>query len=401
MRQILALTALACCSKSDAPGPGGRGGGKLAYPVDVAQLAVRHMQYTVNEPGSIEAFQEVQITARVAGALDKVLFVEGQEVKAGEVMAMIESERYSVAVEQAKTAVAKATATEKAAEAALNRRLEAQKESPGLVAGEEIEQKQTAVDAAKADVDAAKEQLHVANINLRDSSVRATIGGVIQSRKVQQGQYIQPGVVLATITQREPLLVRFQVTEQDAGRLHNDMPVLLQLREAKRTYNGKITLVAGTADTTTRMVPITAEVDKHDSTDHSHWLRPGAFCEVTVPVGDARDGIVVPSLAVQPTEKGSVVYVVDERGDKHIVHARVVQLGMHTSDGGVELTRGVSAGETIVVRGIDPLSDGAPVKVNSTLTLEQASVPVDAGVAAPPIEPAAAGSGHHHRGSAQ
>jgi RND family efflux transporter MFP subunit len=212
--------------------------------------------------------------------------------------------------------------------------------------------------------------------------------------------------VLATILQREPMLLRFQVAEQDAPRLEAGMPATLTLKETPREYTAKITLVSDAADPATRMVPVTAQIDQ---TDHKHWLRPGAFCQVTVPVGNARQGIVVPSLAVQPTEKGNIVYVVD---GQHIAHARVVQLGMHTADGGVELTRGVAAGELLVVRGIEPLSDGAPVKIGSTLTLEaatarpptaggagpgSASAP-DATAGAPGPEPAAgSGSGHRRR----
>src|SRR5262249_46598614 len=160
--------------------------------------------------------------------------------------------------------------------------------------------------------------------------------------------FLQPGAVLATILDLYPMLVRFQVTEQDAPRLHNGMDVQLTLKESPRTYSAKITLVGGTADATTRMVPITGQIDTTEATEHGHWLRPGAFCEVVVPVGTARPGIVVPSLAIQPTEKGNVVYIVD---DKHIAHARVVQEGMHTPEGGIELTRGVSPGEMMVVRG--------------------------------------------------
>src|SRR5262245_8481444 len=194
------------------------------------------------------------------------------------------------------------------------------------------------------------------------------------------------------------MLLRFQVAEQDAPRLEAGMPATLMLKETPREYTAKITLVSDAADLATRMVPVTAQVDQ---TDHKHWLRPGAFCTVTVPVGNARQGIVVPSLAVQPTEKGNVVYVVD---DKHVAHARVVQLGMHTPDGGVELTRGVAAGELMVVRGIEPLTDGAPVKISSQMTLEQASAPGDAGVPASvalPAEGSGAGSAEAGAGSGQ
>jgi membrane fusion protein, multidrug efflux system len=390
---IAAGAAAAGCSKpSDAPT--GKRTGKLEYPVDVARLEVRQMQYTVTAPGSIDAFQQVQITARVAGAVDKVSFVEGQVVKAGDVLVAIESERYQIGVEQARSTLLKSQATQKAAEAALERRLTATKDSPGLVPGEEIEQKQTTVDTAKADVESARQALRIAELNLRDSSVRAPIAGVVQTRTVQQGQYLQAGAVLATILQRDPMLLRFQVTEQDAPRLKPDMAATLQLKESPRAFTAKISLVGGAADPATRMVPITAQIDQ---TDHQYWLRPGAFCEVTVPIGNARKGIVVPSLAVQPTEKGNVVYVVD---DNHIAHAKLVELGMHTPEGGVELTRGVAAGELLVVRGIEPLTDGAPVKLGSTLTLEAANTPIDAGVgpSTPPVEPTA-GSGSGAAGS--
>jgi len=416
-RVILCVLLAACSSKSsDAPqggrrGGGGAGGAKLESAGDVSPLAARQMQYSVNAPGTIDAFQQVQITARVAGAVDKVAFAEGQNVKQGDPLVVIESERYQIALEQAHATVAKAVAAQKAAQAALDRRNEAQAASPGLVPGEEIEQKQTAVDTAKADVLAAQQAQRVAELNLRDSVVRAPIAGVVQTRTVNQGQYLQPGAVLATILQKDPMLVRFQVTEQDAPRLKPDMPVNIQLKESAREFTGKITLVADAADPTTRMVPVTGTVDP---TDHQYWLRPGAFCEVTVPIGTARPGIVVPSIAVQPTEKGNIVYVVDTVGDKKVVHATTVELGMHTADGGVELTRGVKEGQLIVVRGIDPLTDGAPVKVGNTISLDDAMKPP---AAAPPPEPESGGSGagggsgggsgggghgsgHRHKGSA-
>jgi len=362
MKRLLFFVLVVACSKSNAQE--GNKGRKLEYPVQVAPLVKRHVQYAVTAPGSIEAFQQVQITARVQGAVDHVSFVEGQNVKEGDTLATIESDRYQVAVDQAKANVAKASATEKSQEAQLARRQTASTSNPGLIPGEELEQHQTAVDTAKADVAAANQALRVAQLNLRDSIVRAPIAGVVQTRTVQTGQYLQPGAVLATIIQREPLLLRFSVTEQDAPRLKAGMDATLMLRESSHTYNAKISLVAGAADVQTRLVSVTATIEE---TDHQYWLRPGAFCEVSVPIGDARDAIVVPTMSVTPTEKGNVVYVIDE---KNQAHAKVVELGMHTPDGNVEVTRGVAEGEQVVVRGIEPLTDGAPVKVTDHTTLD-------------------------------
>jgi len=384
---VIAVALCAACSKGADAGKSGR---KLEYPVQVAPLVKRHVQYAVTAPGSIDAFQQVQITARVAGAVDSVAFVEGQLVKQGDVLATIETDRYKVAVDQAKAALAKSQATQRSQEAELASRQAADKAHPGLIAGEELEQHQTSVETAKADVAASNEALRVAELNLRDAFVRAPIGGVVQTRTVQTGQYLQPGAVLATIIQRDPLLLRFAVAQQDAPRLKADMPCALTMRESPRAYTAKITLVGGAADPNTRLIPVTAQIDQ---TDHQYWLRPGAFCEVSVPIGDARDAIVVPSMSVQPTEKGNVVYVVD---DKNIAHQKIVELGMHTPEGNIEITRGLDEGATLVVRGVEPLSDGAPVKITDHTTLDA----INDGGAPPMGAPATSGSASHDHGGA-
>jgi RND family efflux transporter MFP subunit len=367
---------------------------KLQYPVQVAPLELRKVSYSVSAPGSIEAFQQVQITARVAGAVDRVAFEEGAAVKKGDVLVIIERDRYEVAVGQAKAALAKAEANAKSAEAELARRQGAVSSHPGLVPGEEIATYETAVATSKADVDAATQSVKVAELNLRDAFVRAPFAGVVQSRTVQAGQYLQPGAVLATLLQRDPLLLRFPVSEQDAPRIKPGMIAQMNLRESERTYSAKIILAAEAADPTTRLVQITAEVD---DTEHKYWLRPGAFCDVTVSVGAPREAIVVPTIAVQPTEKGNVVYVVD---DKNVAHPAPVTLGMHTPEGGVEVTQGLKAGQLLVVRGFEPLTEGAPVKITERTTLqhvEQSSVDAGATPAASgtaELPPRAIGSAH-------
>jgi multidrug efflux system membrane fusion protein len=351
-----------------------KGISKLEYPVQVAPLDLRDVSYTVMAPGSMEAFQQVQITSRVSGAVDKVAFVEGQTVKQGDVLVTIETERYEVAVGQAKASLERAQATEKAAEAELARRQGAVAQHPGLVAGEEIAQFETNVATGKADVSSAEQALKVAQLNLRDAFVRAPFGGVLQSRTVQAGQYLQPGAVLGTLLQRDPLLLRFGVTETDALRLKAGMTANMTLRESPRSYTATIILVAEAADPTTRLVPVTAKVD---DTEHKYFLRPGAFCEVSVPVGSWKPAIVVPSIAVSPTDSGNVVYTVDE---KNVAHLKHVQLGMYTPEGGVEITQGLNAGELLVVQGFEALSDGAPVKISSRTTLQAAqAVQGDAG----------------------
>jgi multidrug efflux system membrane fusion protein len=366
---------------------------KMQYPVQVAPLELRQVAYNVMAPGTIEAFQQVQITARVAGAVDKVAFVEGQQVKQGDVLVTIETDRYQVAVDQAKASVARAVASEQSAEANLARRTGADQAHPGLVAGEEIASFQTGVATSKADVVSAQQSQRVAELNLRDAFVRAPIAGTVQSRTVQSGQYLQAGAVLATILQRDPMILRFGVTEQDAPRLKSGMTANLALRESTRTYNAKIILVADAADPLTRLVPVTAQID---DTEHKYWLRPGAFCEVNVPIGDARPAIVVPSIAVQPTATGNIVYVVD---DKNVAHVKNVQLGMYTPDGGVEVTTGLAVGDLLVVQGFEALAESAPVKIAERTTL-QAAIANAAAAASAAAVPAPMSSGSAGAGAA-
>src|SRR5262249_38181327 len=111
-----------------------------------------------------------------------------------------------------------------------------------------------------------------------------------------------------------------------------------------------------------------------------YWLRPGAFCDVSIPVGSTRKAAVIPELAIRASEKGFLTYVVQGT----VAKERVVSLGMHTSNGYVEVTSGLSPGDLLVVRGTEPLTHGAPVKVSDKTTLEA----FDAGASAAPASDA-------------
>ena len=407
----LAVVLAACGKSQDTPAIAKHQ--TVAYPVDVAPLEQRPITFSVDEPGSIDAYQ-VQVTARVAGPVDDVKFMEGDEVNKDQPLVTIDRARYAIALSQAKAAYAKAVANEKSAEAALNRRLDAQKESPGLVPGEEIEQKQTAVDTAKADVEGAKQDQAVAELNLKESTVLATTKGTVQTRTVQQGQYLSPGNMIATIIQGEPILLRFNVSETDAPRLRHAMEkgqatgtFTLPHESAEYTYHAKLTFLGEAADPATRLFAATAEVDSptkgiaptdkdalKDASKAVKRLRPGAFAQVSFPIGTARPGIVVPAVAVQPTDQGNVIYVVDS---SNLAHRRIVTTGMHTSDGGVELTNNVKPGDLLVVNGTDPLSEGATVTIKNRTTLEAALSTAGSNAAAttppPPPPPTTATTG--------
>jgi membrane fusion protein, multidrug efflux system len=391
---VVALLALSC-KKGDAAdekgggrkGRGGRGG--LAFAVDVMPVEKKKTAYVVTAPGTIDAFERVQVTARVAGAVDRVGFSEGQLVKKGDVLVVIDSERFRLAVDSAYAAMGKAEAAMRDAEAGVRRREKAIGENPGLVPGEELESYRTKAASAKADRAVASAALRAAQVNLRDSSVRAPMDGVIQTRTVETGQYVNAGYVMATLLRREPMLLRFQVEPQDAPRLKLGMGAKFTMRETQREFSAKVTLVAGSADAVTHMVPVTAEVVDEG---HKYWLRPGSFCDVTIEIDATRDAALVPRLAVRATDHGYVVYVIEDGKAKE----RTITLGMSTRDGWVEVRSGLNAGDKLVVRGAEALSDDAKVRPNEVTAAAVSAAA--AGKAPPPSPSASASSGERRKG---
>ncbi len=328
---------------------------RVSYPVEVEPVRVQSLTYAVNAVGSVDAFEKVQVTARVAGVVDRVLFAEGNYAKLNQILVEIEPERYRLAVEAARATHEKAQASQADAEAGLKRREEVVKETPGLIPGEEIETWRTKVRVAASEVAQAKSALDQANLNLHDAYVRAPLSGIIQTRTVQTGQYIPVGTVMATLVRREPLLLRFKVPERDAARLTMDMPANFRVRESPREFTAKIVHVAAAADETSRMVDITGEVEGGDTST----LRPGTFAEVTVPVQTVKTAPVIPQTAVRPSERGFLAFVIEN----NTAVERVLTLGMRTADGQVEVLSGLAPDEQLVVRGSEALRDGVPVRL--------------------------------------
>jgi len=351
---IMAL--LSGCSNSPASQPGGKGR-QMQFPVEVAPIEARRVEYRVSAVGSVEAFEVVQVTARVAGVVEQVRFAEGQRVEPGQALVEIEPDRYRLAVQSARAALAKAEASLAEAQASLGRREGAVTQNPGLIPGEELETWRTRVNTAQAEAAQARAALELADLNLRDAFARAPFAGAIQTRTVQTGQYVQPGATLATLVRRDPLLLRFQVPEQEAAPLRPGLRASFEVRDDERQFTALLTHVAESADPASRMVAVTAQIDD----PAREALRPGTFAQISIPVGAAAQAPVIPQIAVRPSERGFLSYVV-EGG---VARERVLVLGMRTADGQVEVRSGVRPGDSLVVHGAEALYEGAPVRVAS------------------------------------
>lgn len=246
---IFLLPSLFRGDRSSAAGPASSRGGGGAFPVEVAPVTTRKVEYSVSAVGSVEAFEVVQVTARVPGAIEKMHFSEGERVKKGEVLAEIEPARYELEVATARANLEKAEAAFAEAEAGLARREGAVQKNPGLIPGEELAAWRTRVRTATAEVAAAKASLEQAAMDAHNARARAPFAGTIQTRDAQTGQYVQPGALLTTLVRREPLLLRFKLTEQDAARITPRMPARFKTRDVQHELMGATVVFGGVAAT--------------------------------------------------------------------------------------------------------------------------------------------------------
>lgn len=331
---------------------------RLRFPVEAQPVSTGVVTYVVNAVGSVEAFETVRITARVAGRVSAVAFQEGESTTTERVLVEIEPERFRLALNAAKAQLAKAEALQVDASGSLARRESVNRENPGLVREEDLQAARARVATTIAERDLARAALQVAELDLADALVRSPVAGVLQSRPIQTGQYVQPGTELATLLRRDPLLVRCRIPQMDATRLATGHRLRFRVDESGADYGAVITHLGAGADPTTRLVDLTAHVDDPQQAK----LIPGSFARVTIAV-QSQESVVVPAAAIRPSERGFLAYVVRGNDDDERAEERVLSLGLRTADGQVEIRKGLTPGERLIVLGAEGLSNDARITV--------------------------------------
>ena len=366
---ITTTLAAACSGTPGAPAPAAR---RPGVSVRVEPVSLRDVVYSIQAVGSLEADEVVQVTAEVEGAVTAVMFDEGARVSPRTALARIDPERYRLEAQRAEAAFRRAQADVRRAEADYQRREELTREN--LVPAEELNRARGDRDRLAAEASSMQASWNIALQNVRRSEVRAPAGGVINTRRVEKGQWVKQGDVLATIVDISRLRLRFKVSEGESLRAGKDQPISFRVSAlGNARFEGRIYHVGEVADPATRQVEIVAWVA------NPGVLKPGFFAEVEVASETHKAATVVPERAVQASEQGFVAYAVED-GKARV---RKVEIGVRTGDGGVEILGGLKPGEIVVVEGNDRVADGIPVTV--------AGASPGAG-AAPPAAGASAGA---------
>jgi len=365
-------------------GPPGASNGMT---VSVAKVQRTNLDVHYHALGTVTAFATVNVKPRVNGELVKVLFTEGQEVKAGDLLAVVDPRPYRAALTQAEGTLAQNQAQLKNAQIDLER-------YKGLYAEDSIAKQTLDTQAAllgqyQGTLKTNQGQVDDAKLNLAFTEVRAPISGRLGLRQVDVGNLVTSSdtTPIVVITQVQPIAVVFSLPQQQLGTVaaqlnqSKKLPVQALDRNKDQTLaSGELITLDNQIDTTTGTVKLKA---KFENTDRS--LFPNQFVNVRLLAETLHDVLVIPANAVQRGNDGTYVYVLVE-GDK--VAQRAVTLG--TSEGErVVVEKGVNADEQVVVEGTDRLRDGmavrvaAPEQVKKEVSEETGQKPFGQGDAAP------------------
>lgn len=216
----------------------------------------------------------------------------------------------------------------------------------------------TAINGAQqawAGLTAADAQANLAQKAVSDTLIRAPFDGAVSERRITPGEYCQVGKVVVVVVQQDPLRLRLDIPEADAGQVAEGRDVSLSVAAYPgRVFHGKVARIGAAIKTQTRSLPLEAEVPNPDGA-----LKPGSFARAQIALGGSeRRAIVVPRAAVGTTGSASRVFV---RAGARVIE-RIVNIGREV-DGNVEIRGTLTAADEVAVTEVDKLSDGAEIKL--------------------------------------
>lgn len=342
-------------------GPWGRGDGG-PVPVRVAPVEQGDFAIQLKALGTVTAYNTVNVRSRVDGELVKVLFEEGQMVKAGDLLAVIDPRPYEVALQQAEGTLQENRAQLQNAEIDLKRYQGLYAEDS--IAKQTLDTQLALVNQYRGTLQANQAAVNEAKLNLQFTQIRAPISGRLGLRQVDVGNLISSGdtTPLVVITQTLPIAVSFTLPEGDLpqvlkARASGGEPLVVEAwdrSERQLLATGELESLDNQIDTTTGTVRMKARFANADEI-----LFPNQFVNVRLRVETRRQASLIPAAALQYGSRGTFVFVV---GADDKVSVRSVQAG--PSDGERTLIEeGVALGERLVLEGTDRLRDGAKVEV--------------------------------------
>jgi multidrug efflux system membrane fusion protein len=374
----------------------GRFGAGLPTPVGLVAAAKGEVAIVIRALGTVTALNTVNVKTQITGQLIKVEFKEGQMVKQGDLLAVVDPRPYDVALQQAIGQQQKDEALLKNAQIDLERykKLVAQ----DSIARQQYDTQASLVRQYEAALVIDQAQVDAAKLNVTYTRIIAPLTGRIGLRLVDPGNYVTmaDATSICTIIQVQPISVLFTIPEDTLPQVRQRLKAgaTLEVRVLDRAQKtelavGRLDTHDNVIDTTTGTVKLRAVFDNKDET-----LFPNQFVNVRLLADTVKDAVVVPLAAIQRGPPGTFVYVAKP---DDTVAIRVVELGA-TDGEKQQILSGLQVGEQVVIDGTDRLRDGAKIRRPGSGPRSAAGPPV---AAAPPEGPGSGGQGERPQGRRQ
>ena len=361
----LALLALGACGDKK---PAQAGPGAMPPPeVSVVTVAPERVAITNELPGRLEATRSAEVRARVPGIVQKRLFTEGSDVKAGAVLFRIDPASLQASLANVQAARSRADANLAQATLKVNRYRPLVQTN--AISRQEYDDALAAQKQAQADLEAARANLQTASLNLGYATVTAPISGRIGRAQVTEGALVGQGEAtpLATIQQLDPIYVNLTQSSSELLRLRQAMAAgklktvgrdqasvsLVTEDGAPYPHTGKLLFSDLAVDQSSGAITLRAEFPNPD-----RYLLPGMYVRARLEQAVNESAITVPQQAVQRDNDSASVMTVGADGK---VATRPIRTGSVQGDKWI-VTDGLKEGDVVIVEGLQKVQPGAPVK---------------------------------------
>jgi membrane fusion protein, multidrug efflux system len=327
-------------------------------PVTAGTVAAQDVPVFLNGIGTVQAYNMVAIKSRVDGQIVKVDFKEGQDIKTGDPLFQIDPRPFQAALEQAQAAKQKDEAQLAGAQLDLDRYEKLI--GSGWQTRQSYDQQKATVGQLQASIKGDEAQINTAKLNLSYADIRSPIDGRLGARLVDKGNLVHANdnTPLVMITEIKPIFVSFTLPQDnfdDIRENHTKAPLAVYAYSGdgkKQLAEGKLTLIDNAIDQATGTIRLKARFD-----NENERLWPGEFVSLRVVLSTRQNVATVPSQTVQDGPDGHYAYVIkpDNTVERRAVEVASIQ------DGIAVVTKGLAAGERVVVDGQYRLTNGARV----------------------------------------
>ena len=329
--------------------------------VTVVKATAQDVPRYLDEIGRNAAFESVTVTPQVGGRIVERHFQDGENLKKGQLLFVIDPRPYKAQVDSAQAALAQAKAALDLAKIQFARDQEVI--GTRAISKQDYDTKKNAVDVDQAQVQAAEATLETAKLNLEYCYIHSPIDGRAGARLVDVGNVVQANATsLLSIQRLDPIYANFTITESDLPGVQKQMSsgtlraaVRLPSDPETAARSGRVEFLDNAVQNGSGTVNLRATMS---NSDHHFW--PGQFVDVKLVLSTEKGAVLIPNQAAQISQQGPFVYVLKSDDTAEL---RPVKLGQRQGDQ-VVVTQGVAASERVVLAGQMLIRPGGKVRVD-------------------------------------